>query len=78
MPYALDRLPDLSPYGGHWTTTTVPASHTLGDHPVERGLAHLPDVEWQYQPDNCEGPPWGDEYLDGTLELCPGCGIDVT
>ena len=78
MSFALDHLPDLSPIGGRWTTTTIPASHTRDGHTREGGLAELPGITWEYTPAECAGPPWGDWYLDGTVLLCPGCGIDIT
>lgn len=75
MSYAIDQLPDLSPLGGHWTTTT--ARDIVDGRPVEIGLAHLPGVEWPYQPANCPIAR-GSWYLDGTLLLCDGCGTDGT
>ncbi|MFE2998002.1 hypothetical protein ACFXG4_23695 [Nocardia sp. NPDC059246] len=76
MSSTIDELPDLSPIGGHWTIATVHADHTF-THDTLRGLAHLPGVEWEFQPENCP-IPWGDWYLDHTLLLCSGCGIDAT
>ncbi|WP_040817368.1 hypothetical protein [Nocardia jiangxiensis] len=75
MSYQINELPDLSPLGGHWTLTTSP-DDAYDDVP-EYGLAHLPGVEWPYQPADCTVTE-GTWYLDGTLLLCDGCGVDGT
>ncbi|WP_280258544.1 hypothetical protein [Nocardia wallacei] len=75
MSYPLDRLPDLTPIGGHWTIVTVPVGPM--DVPVRIGQAHLPGIEWPYTPEDCPISR-GSWYLDGKLLLCNGCGTDGT
>ena len=76
MSYAIDKLPDLSPLGGHWSIVTRPdiANGRLG----KVGRAHFPDVEWPFEPDTCPYFDKGAWYLDGTLLICQGCGCDGT
>ncbi|MFE3105297.1 hypothetical protein [Nocardia tengchongensis] len=75
MSSPLDNLPDLSPLGGHWTTTT--GHHIDFGHIVTMGRAEIPGITWPYEPEDCPitTNTW---YLDDTLLLCDGCGTDGT
>ncbi|MFC9664901.1 hypothetical protein ACFVJ5_32140 [Nocardia sp. NPDC127606] len=76
MSYPLHELPDLSSLGGEWATVTV--ADCAWGHPVQVGRAMFPDHEWPYEPRKC---PWDMPtawYLDGSVLICLGCGVDGT
>ncbi|QIS19208.1 hypothetical protein [Nocardia terpenica] len=75
MSYPVDQLPDLGPLGGHWTLVTV--RDAAYGYLVRVGQAHLPGIEWPYQPHECPIDR-GSWYLDDTLLICDGCGTDGT
>ncbi|WP_067697095.1 hypothetical protein [Nocardia jejuensis] len=73
-----DFTPDLSSLGAIWDP--FPPAHHNGEYIAPgRLIAHFIGPQWTFIPETCQTGPFDTTwYLDGTLLLCNGCGLNVT